>query len=224
MSDTPIRVKMVNVHRSNDRIHALLQGDSETHVLIIQEPWFGTVVTLRSDTDPLGTAQKGAPINDQWNVHLPKHDDEHLCATLAYTRKSRLPTQNVDNVTTHPSADHKTLILDIKDEHGILLRIINVYHQVPLSGSHALHNLLNNEPNELIPTLLAGDFNTHSHQWSVLKKEPSRWASKLEFWLDANGFHPLTPPHEPTWFGSRDTDHPSVLDLVFANEQALFNA
>jgi endonuclease/exonuclease/phosphatase family metal-dependent hydrolase len=224
MPDNPIWVKTVNVHWNNSHIHALLQGDNETDILIIQEPWFGTVVTLRFDTDPAGTAQRGTPINNMWNLHLPKHSAETLCATLAYTRKETLPMQNIDNVTTHHAADHKTIILDIKDDDGIQLQLINVYHQVPKTGTYALEHLLNQDLDENTPTIIAGDFNTHSHRWSLPNKEPSRWASKLEDWLDNNGFELLTPPHEPTWFGSKDTDQPSVLDLAFANERAFLDA
>jgi hypothetical protein len=51
MSLQHIKVKLVNVHRDNKRIHTLLNDDTNTHIFLIQELWYGTVATLRSDTD-----------------------------------------------------------------------------------------------------------------------------------------------------------------------------
>ena len=73
-----IKVKSVNVHHSNDRIHALLQNDDDIHLLLMKEPRFGTVVTLRSDTNPLGDPQLDAPLNSMWDLHVPKHDSHPL--------------------------------------------------------------------------------------------------------------------------------------------------
>jgi len=56
-------MKLVNVHQGNDRIHALLQKDSNVQILLIQEPWFGTVATMQSDANPEGLAQWGPPAN-----------------------------------------------------------------------------------------------------------------------------------------------------------------
>jgi hypothetical protein len=42
------------------------------------------------------------------------------------------------------------------------MRIIKVYHQRPTRGGHNLGNLLSCELDDQIPTLLIGDFNTHS--------------------------------------------------------------
>jgi hypothetical protein len=44
-------VKSVNVHRSNNRHHAILQKD-DADILLIQEPSYITIATLCSDTEP----------------------------------------------------------------------------------------------------------------------------------------------------------------------------
>jgi hypothetical protein len=64
MSEQPIQVKSVNVHQSNERISSLLQGNMHFDILLIQEPWMGTIATLHSDTDPKGEPQQGLPFNN----------------------------------------------------------------------------------------------------------------------------------------------------------------
>jgi hypothetical protein len=223
MSLQQITVKSVNVHRDNTRIHTMLHEDTEVHILLIQEPWFNTIATLRSDTDPLGTEQRGAPINNMWDLHLPTHNPSDTCKAITYTCKSCLPSANLSNVTTHPLANPNTVILDIKDDHNITMWVINFYHAVPRMEHHALH-FLSYELCALTPTIMIGDFNTHSLCWSMPRSTPSCWATRLENWVDDNGLLLLNPAQEPTWFGSKPTDHPSVLDLAFANECTMFNA
>ena len=72
MSEHPIRIKSVNVNRNNDRMHGILQtDDNDFDIILIQEPWFGTVATLRSDTDPDGTPQPDFPANNTWLTFSP---------------------------------------------------------------------------------------------------------------------------------------------------------
>ena len=40
--------------------------------------------------------------------------------------------------------------------------------------------------------------------------------------MGCNGLEILNPPDTPTWFGSCDTDHPSILDLALSYEAACF--
>jgi hypothetical protein len=87
MSAQPLKVISVNVHRSNDRTHALLQS-SDADLILIQEPWFHTVVTLHSDADPLGTAQMGAPLNNMWETLTPKLPPNTTCKAIGYACKA----------------------------------------------------------------------------------------------------------------------------------------
>ena len=64
MSAHQIRIKSVNVHCSNACIQVILQNE-DSDILLIQEPWFQTVVTLRSDMNPEGDSQMGALANDR---------------------------------------------------------------------------------------------------------------------------------------------------------------
>jgi hypothetical protein len=87
MSAQPLKVILVNVHRSNDRIHTLLQS-SDANLILIQELWFHTIATLHSDTDPLGTAQMGAPLNNMWETLTPKLPPNMTCKVIGYAYKA----------------------------------------------------------------------------------------------------------------------------------------
>jgi len=73
------------------------------------------------------------------------------------------------------------------------------------------------------PTLLIGDFNTHSRRWSLPDKKESSWAPRLLDWLNTNLLSLLNPPRIPTWHGYKESDKPSVLDLAFTNNGALID-
>jgi len=220
-----IKVKSVNVHQSNERIHTLLNLD-DTDILLIQEPWYSTIATLRSDTDPLGTPSRGAPINNKWDLHVPKTRNAKTCKTIAYTRKSLSYTHatvKTTNVLNHLLSTQNSIILDIKEDDHTSLRIINFYHMVLKNGGHNLQPLLDYNMDDSTPTLLIGDFNTHSRRWSLPDKKESSWAPRLLDWLNTNLLSLLNPPRIPTWHGYKESDKPSVLDLAFANNGALID-
>ena len=215
-------LKSVNVHRSNNRHHAILQKDN-TDILLIQEPSYTTVATLRSNTDPQGENQMGVPVNDLWDCHLPPIKTGERCKAVIYTnQKIRSIVRNNFN---HPLARYSTTVLEITDNTSIDFQIINIYHDTPPAGSrpcHALQHLLAHELDHLRAMLLISDFNTHSPLWSTLGSTPSSWANDLTDWMGDNGLTCINPPSVPTW-RSRDL-RPSILDLVLANESALMSA
>jgi hypothetical protein len=73
-------------------MHALLQQHDNIDILLIQEPWFYTVATICSDTDPEGTQQKGVPLNDKWVAHLPQHTQTNTCKVATYVTKTLNPS------------------------------------------------------------------------------------------------------------------------------------
>lgn len=85
-------------------------------------------------------------------------------------------------------------MLDVYEGDSILTRLINVYHEV-VNHRHTLQRLFDHDLDELTPTLVVGDFNTHSHRWSLPGHEPSSWAGRFDEWLDANGLSLLNPLH-----------------------------
>jgi hypothetical protein len=139
MSLHQIRVKSVNVHRSNARTHSMLENGSEFEILLIQEPWFDVVATLHSDTDPTGVSQLGVAMHPEWDAHLPKHRNGQICKAIAYSKKSLVCSHIIDNVLNHPLANPNSIILDVKEDSDIIARLVNTYHAVPHNGHMLEH-------------------------------------------------------------------------------------
>jgi hypothetical protein len=194
----------------------MLENGSEFEIILIQEPWFDVVATLRSDTDPTSISQLGVAMHPEWDAHLPKHRNGDTCKAIAYTKKGLQRLHIIDNILNHPLANPNSIIIDVKEDNQVIARLINTYHAVPPTG-HNLQYLFDYDAEDLIPTIIVGDFNTHLTLWSMKGKTPSAWARVFEDWLERTDFLVMNPHREPTWRSHRDTDQPSVIDLVLAN-------
>jgi len=219
MPERPIQIMLVNMNRQSPLTHSLLQTCT-ADIILIQELWIGTVTTARSDSDPLGTAIPGATNNTMWECFLPSFTDPKQVRVAAYVKFDLARTFSIHNNLSHPLSTLESMVLDFsfKDE---TLRIVNVYHRIPdeLSHHNLLH-LLSSELDPLLPTLLLGDFNTHSHIWSFPYSTISPWATDLIDWFDNQGLELLNPPCVAMWESGCDDRHPSVLDLALINEAA----
>jgi len=155
---------------------------------------------------------------------LPQLMPTDTCKAMAYICKTLVDNHTVVHHPNHPLAMPNSIVLDIFEDPTLdnmpLLQVINVYH--PPSPDHSLGYLFQHHINDTTPTLLIGDFNTHSPHWSIEGKTLSQWASAFRDWMDNNGLHCLNEPGAPTWFGSREDDMPSILDLTITNEAAIF--
>ena len=218
MSERPLQIMSVNVNRQSYLTHILLQTCT-ADILVIQEPWIGTVQTARLDTDPLGTAVPGATGNNMWDILLPTFTDPDDVRMAVFVKFDIARTFLVNNLTSHPLATVESMVIDFAFEDKLLC-IFNVYHRVPTSSPtrHNLLHLFSSSIDPLIPTLILGDFNTHSHIWSFPYSTISPWASELVDWFDDQGLELLNPPCVATWESGRDDRHPSVLDLALINE------
>ena len=208
----------INMNRQSLLTHTLLQT-SPADILVLQEPWIGTVQTARSDTDPLGNSIPGATNNNMWECYLPAFTDPDSVRVAIYVKFDLARTFSVVNHITHPISSPESMILDFAFEDE-LLRIVNIYHCIPNDNHHNLYHLLSSSLDPLIPTLLLGDFNTHSHIWSFPYSTISPWASELVDWFDDQGLELLNPLSIATWKSSRVSIRPSVLDLALINEAA----
>ena len=222
MSEHPIRIKSVNVHRNTERTHGMLQTDAETFdVLLIQEPWFSSVATLHSDTDPDGTPQTGFTFNNKWLTLAPPYSTHERPKVCAYINRQTISqTSVINHIPPSPLLSPNSMVIDLlTPANTIALRLVNVYHDRPTSG-HSLTHIFSQPVDENTPTLFFGDFNTHSHRWSFPHSTPSPWAHTFHDWMDDNGLEILNPVNEHTWQqrGSR----PSIIDLALANESARY--
>ena len=224
MSERPIRIKSVNVNRNNDRMHGILQKDDDDFdIILVQEPWYSTVATLRSDTDPDGTPQTGFPSNNKWLTLSPTHPSDVRPKVCIYVNNRTIDqTLAFNHIPPSPLLSPNSMVLDLlspTERATVLLRIVNVYHDKPASG-HALTHLFSHTLDDLVPTIFLGDFNTHSPRWSLPHSTHSSWAPAFHEWMDVNGLETLNPVNEHTWQkrGSRS----SIIDLALANESARF--
>ena len=58
------------------------------------------------------------------------------------------------------------MVVDILDDNQVVLQIYNIYYAVPDRG-HGLCILLTHDLDDLTPTVVMGDFNTHNQHWSL---------------------------------------------------------
>ena len=224
MLEQPIRIKSVNVHRNSILTHSILQNDDTSFdIILLQEPWFGSVATLRSDTDPSRNPQSGFTANNKWTTLAPVYStEEHPKVCIYLNRQTIDHTQIVNHIPPSTLLTPNSMVIDIlspANHRRIELRIVNVYHDKPPSG-HALAHIFSHTLDDTIPTLFLGDFNSHSPRWSLPHSTASPWASAFHEWMDSNGLETLNPINEHTWrqVGKR----PSIIDLALANESARY--
>jgi hypothetical protein len=144
---------------------------------------------------------------------------------MAYTRKTIGPSSNElvpfsvvsrPDICAHPHIQ----VLDVIHV-GEEWWVINVYHD--LRDTSGLEALLSLDLDPFIPTLVMGDFNTHSRSWSPSDVAPSYWAWRLEEWAVCNLLTLANTPSVVTRKGSgRERD--SVLDLAWYNAAAIDRA
>ena len=205
-------------------MHGILQNDDQLFdVLLIQEPWFDSIATLRSDTNPDGNPAMGFPANNKWLTLSPPYPTDVRPKVCTYINKQTMnPTFIVNHIPPHPLLSPNSMVLDLLSPTNrdiVDLRIVNVYHDKPESG-HTLHHLFAHELDTNVPTLLLGDFNTHSPRWSLPHSTTSSWTHTFHEWMDDNGLETLNPVNEHTW--SQPGSRPSIIDLALANESARF--
>jgi len=162
-----ISIALVNMHRRNAATHVLLNSDEHTNLFLIQEPWFDTIGTARLDSACQGVDILGGVASPGWEVLYPAIPKGGQAKVMAYARKQAPTPHNKTPFTTIPHLDisaHPCLqVLDVVLDTGTW-HIINFYCDVKDKSS--LQALLTLDIDAATPTLVVGDFNTHSPSWS----------------------------------------------------------
>jgi hypothetical protein len=83
----PIHIVSANMHKHNAAMHALLNSITNTHLILLQEPWFNQIGTARKDeaceeVDVLGGAAAPA-----WDIIYPSFGKDKPPKVMAYARK-----------------------------------------------------------------------------------------------------------------------------------------
>ena len=222
MLDTPINIASVNMRGRNAATHALLHSSPTDHVILIQEPWYDRIGTKRKDNARDGTDVLGGANSPGWEIHYPASTNDKRAKVLAYTRKRSWEGINAPTYFTATSrldlcAHPCILVLDLTFDDSTW-RLVNFYNDV--GDATALQTLLRLDLDPTIPTLVSGDFNTHSRSWSPEGITPSTWASDIEEWALGNL---LILANEPKVITRRGASHErsSVLDLTWYNDAAV---
>jgi len=225
-----VKILWVNARRSNPRLHAILNSNKHADIILVQEPWFNRIGTVRTEFDPEGTDTFGTVANPLWDVLYPKYNPGERCKVVAYRRISSTSFTVINRLDL--ASNYHTLTIDIHTDTETF-RIYNIYHDAHTADTgnetdrasretrlRSLNYITSLEIDPLVPTVIGGDFNTHARAWSPPDVRQSTWAIDIEEWAIAQGLDLLNTPGIPTRRGDR-RQRDTTIDLIWINEAAI---
>ena len=211
----------INMRKRNAASHTLLNSNNKAHFIFIQEPWFDRIGTARKDNARQGIDVLGGVAAPAWEALHPGLANGQRPKVMTYVRIPSPRTPNTPHFTAVPQLDlgqHPTLqVIDIVFDNE-KWRVVNFYHDI--RDATSLQALLDLDLDALTPTLVLGDFNTHSQSWSLPGTPRSSWATCIEEWAAMNLLMLANTPGEITRKGA-EHERDSVIDLVWYNEAAI---
>ncbi|KAH9954201.1 hypothetical protein BC827DRAFT_1158869 [Russula dissimulans] len=169
-----------------------------------QELWFDTIGTARNASKN-GVDILGGVASPMWELLYPSHTNMQCPKTMAYIRKHGANSLSHPKFTVAAHTDicaHPCIqVLDIWVNNETW-RVVNFYHDI--CDSTCLPALLGLDVDVITPTMLLGDFNTHSPTWSPPDVPHSSWANRVEEWATTNL---LSLANTPGWITRRGADH-----------------
>lgn len=128
-----MNIALVNMRKRNAVTHAMLNSDKNTHLLLIQEPWFEKIGTARQDNARQGVDVLGGVASPAWELLYPGFTEKQWPKVMAYAHKPSVSSPNALVFSTVPCLDicaHLTLqVLDVIFDNE-QWRVINFYHDV----------------------------------------------------------------------------------------------
>jgi hypothetical protein len=94
-----MNIALVNMRKRNAVTHALLNSANNTHLLLIQEPWYNIIGTARKDTARQGVDVLGGVASPAWEILYPSTTKGQRPKTMAYIRKSIANDPNTPTFT-----------------------------------------------------------------------------------------------------------------------------
>jgi len=152
------------MRKCNASTHALLNYALHTHLFLIQEPWYDRIGTARNNKACNGVDVLGGVASPAWEIHYPTTKlgqkpkvMDYFCKTANRNSDESLPCSIISqpDLCSHPCIQVLDVIHVREEWH-----IINFYHNIRDQSSLTTLLELNLDP--LTPTLVIGDFNTHS--------------------------------------------------------------
>jgi hypothetical protein len=162
MSDK-LNILSVNMNCSNYKLISLLNTAS-ADCLLVQEPWWGSLVPHQSDMDPGGEASFGTVNHPHWSTFTPplSSSPDGQPWVITFIRKRLLSSCSI---TPIPDLSHYDILGVSLHTPTFNLQLINFYHHVQCHHGNLSH-LFDSLPDASSPVILAGDFNTHFDTWS----------------------------------------------------------
>jgi Endonuclease-reverse transcriptase len=212
-----LNLLFVNMQCHNAASHTLLNTDQSADIILVQEPWFDKIGTSHSDVNPDGVDILGRAASPKWDCIYLKVTHGVRCKVMAY----RHIASTHFNVTSRVDllSNHHILSLDVYLGTSAF-RIVNVYHDTDHQSS--LTNILSIDTDPELPTIIGGDFNTHSLARSPQGIHPSPWALEIEDWALTQNLVLTNPPGILTCKGEgiqRDT----TINLIWTNAAVVLN-
>jgi len=207
------------MRRQNPLFIAFLQATS-ADIVMVQEPWFGCLIPSHSDTNPKGDDMWGFTAHPGWEFFAPRHQKGDVCKVMTYVRQTLIMSRDVHVVSLddHHLASPASQALEVSIS-GTSFLLVNIYHHV-VNHRPALGHIIRSPLDTILPTYIAGDFNTHSSTWSFPGATVSSWAGSLEDWFEDSDLSLVNPTGFTTHRGeARQRD--SIIDLALLNDSAI---
>ena len=217
----PIKIVQLNVQRKKHLTLQLLNDPpTDFDILLIQEPAWSFI-----GRDPNSGKEVTGPVAVQgWATILPVTSlnvDSPRPRTLTYYRPR--PDYSI-TLRSDILEDRDIQILEIAQTDQPKTTIINVYNDAPRGEQcilFKLRDISNSLPTH--PTLITGDFNLHHPSWAREDRalDQDQLATSIADWLAAQNFSLLNKRGEITHLARHAGERPSVIDLSFANAEAV---
>ena len=150
-----MNIALVNMRKRNAITHVMLNSDKNTHLLLIQEPWFEKIGTARQDNARQGVDVLGGVASLAWELLYPSFIEKQWPKVMAYACKPSASSPNAPVFSTVPRLDicaYPTLqVLDVIFDNE-QWQVINFYHDV--RDNTSLQVLLELDIDAIIPTLV----------------------------------------------------------------------
>jgi hypothetical protein len=202
---TNIAILSNNTNRQNAITHSILHdladANSKTNLIIITEPWIGTI---RAETQ-----EKGTVSHRDWHCIAPQNI-ETANVTIYYRKNS--PFRAIP-LTHLEIATGSILPIQITTQDKRQFTVIGVYNS-PTTNEAANHLINSQLPPG--PVILCGDFNLHAPDWDNTITHTNDKAQAFIDWTAENELQILNDPDKPTYHG-HNFEHAKVDDLVIAN-------
>ena len=213
-----IRVLSHNVNHTPAQSHAILESlVNECDVIFMQEPYYGPIKTVASNTNPAGDVLVGTQVHPAW-MPIETRTPARVCAYVNRELLGLRP-QLCDQVVSHPDM----LLLSLTAG-GNTWYFLNVYND---PSTFAASEWLAANPDRLPPlSLVAGDFNLRHPLWDHAERRTNRKRRRkpcedlIQLATSELALKLLNSPDGPhTWRSNSSRFSTGTLDLVWIDPE-----